>query len=288
MQGLTQHFEQMTMRSAVTPMDMGHLPDEATAEASQISLNHDEISMEYYSGHIFPAYELALTDDRHHGTRLQIRAIGVQLNWTLNQEIVFSAALTGKPRRKQLFSQYCWKRCVIGTKYDYASAVSRVEWQQALNHGDLLSLQQADSKDPLIFGPANHTEYLNVAAYLEAFWGYIWPTSCHHNVPQHEEWRAPKHGGLKEFVDHVISTFGRAQIKPAIECLRGVVTYPSEDQRQGRYKMTLTGLMNNHYTRGVRKAMLDLILGRSDKIVKVGGCGGNASKHFVRCQRCNA
>ena len=118
---------------------------------------------------------------------------------------------------------------MIGTKYDYASAVSRVEWQQALSHGDLPSLQQADSKNPLIFGPANHTEYLNVAAYLEAFWGYTWPTSCHHNVPQHEEWRAPKHGGLQEFVDHIISTFGRAQIKPATECLRGAVTYPSGD-----------------------------------------------------------
>ena len=30
--------------------------------------------------------------------------------------------------------------------------------------------------------------------------------------------------------------------------------------------MTLTELMNNHYTRGVREAMLDLILGRSDNI----------------------
>ena len=212
------------MRNTVTPMDMGHLPDEAMAEVSQISLNHDEVSMEYYTGHIFPAYEVVPTADRHHGTRLQIRAIGVQFDWTLNQEIAFSAVLTGKPRRKQFFSQYCWKRCVIGTKFDYASAVSRVDWQQALNHGDLLSLQQPDSKDPLIFSPANHTEYLNVAAYLEAFCGYIWPTSCHHNVPQHEEWRAPKHGGLKEFIDHVISTFGRAQIMPATECLRGVVT----------------------------------------------------------------
>ena len=34
--------------------------------------------------------------------------------------------------------------------------------------------------------------------------------------------------------------------------------------------MTLTGLMNNHYTRAVREASLDLILGRSDNIVKVG------------------
>ena len=34
--------------------------------------------------------------------------------------------------------------------------------------------------------------------------------------------------------------------------------------------MTLTDLMNNHYARGVREAMLDLILGCSDHIVKVG------------------
>ena len=34
--------------------------------------------------------------------------------------------------------------------------------------------------------------------------------------------------------------------------------------------MTLTDLMNNHYTRGVREAVLDLILGRSDNIDKVG------------------
>ena len=79
-QGLTQHFEKMTMRHAVTPIDMGHLPDEATAEVSKISLNHDEISMEYYSGHVFPAYELAPEADRHHGTRLQIRATGVQVD----------------------------------------------------------------------------------------------------------------------------------------------------------------------------------------------------------------
>ena len=246
--------------------------------------------MELYSGHIFQTLEMVPTSDRHHGTRLQIRAIGVQFNWTLNQEIVFSAALTGKPRRKQFFSQCCWKRCVIGTKSEYASAVSRVDWQQALQHGDLLmlSLQQADSKDPMIFSPANNTEYLNVAAYLEAFWGYIWPATCHNYVPQHEEWKAPKHGGLKEPLDHVISTFERAQIKPATECLRGIVTYPSGDQRQGRYRMTLTDLMNNHYTRGVREATLDLILGRSDNVVKGRRCGGDAFEHFFCSQGCNA
>ena len=52
--------------------------------------------------------------------------------------------------------------------------------------------------------------------------------------------------------------------------MRGVATYPSGDQRQGRYKMTLTDLTNHHYARAVRKAMMDLILGRSDHIVKIG------------------
>ena len=53
--GLTRHFEQMTMRNTANPIDMGHIPDEATAEVVPISLKHDEISMELYSGHIFPA-----------------------------------------------------------------------------------------------------------------------------------------------------------------------------------------------------------------------------------------
>ena len=68
--------------------------------------------------------------------QLELRAIGVQFNWTLNQEIVFSAALTGKPLRKQQFSQYCWERCVIGTKSDYAQALYKAEWHEALRHGD--------------------------------------------------------------------------------------------------------------------------------------------------------
>ena len=89
-------------------------------------------------------------------------------------------------------------------------------------------------------------------------------------MPLHDDWKTIKHGGLKEFIDHIVSTIGRAQLKPTIECLRGVITYPSGDQRQGRYNITLTDLMNTHYTRAVREAALDLILGRSDNIVKVG------------------
>ena len=89
-------------------------------------------------------------------------------------------------------------------------------------------------------------------------------------MPPHDEWKTIKHGGLKEFIDHIVSAFGRAHFKPTTECLRGVTTSPSGDQRQGRYNMTLTDLMNNHYTRAAREASLDLILGRSDNIVKVG------------------
>ena len=74
-QGLTQRFEQMSMRNTVNTADMGHIPDDATAEVSRITVKHDEISTEFYTGHVFPAYELALTADRHHGTRLELRAI---------------------------------------------------------------------------------------------------------------------------------------------------------------------------------------------------------------------
>ena len=98
----------------------------------------------------------------------------------------------------------------------------------------------------MVLSPFNNTEYLNVAAYLEAFWGYIWPTICHNNVPPHEEWTANLHGGLKEFIDHAVSVLGRTHLKPTTECLRGVVTYPT-GETQGRFKMSLTDLMNDHY-----------------------------------------
>ena len=62
-QGLTPHFEQMTMRHAVNPMDLRSLLDEPTAEAAQIQVNH-EVSVEYYSGHIFAAIEMFPIVDR--------------------------------------------------------------------------------------------------------------------------------------------------------------------------------------------------------------------------------
>ena len=130
-------------------------------------------------------------------------------------------------------------------------------------------LQSYESKETMVLSPYNNTEYLNVAAaYLEAFWGYIWPTLCHNNVPPHEEWTTNLHGGLKEFIDHAINTLGRTHLKPTTECLRGVATYPTGDLTQGRYKMTLSDLKNEHYAVAVREAMMDLILGRSDHMSK--------------------
>ena len=102
------------------------------------------------------------------------------------------------------------------------------------------------------------------------FWGYFWPAVCHSNVPPQDEWTSNYHGGLKEFIDHAISVLGRTHLKPTTEFLRGVVTYPTGDSTQGRFKMTLSDLQNEHYTVAVREAMMDLILGRTDNNVKVG------------------
>ena len=87
-------------------------------------------------------------------------------------------------------------------------------------------------------------------------------------MPPHEEWTTNLHG--KEFIDHAISVLGRTHLKPTTECLRGVATYPTGDLTQGRYKMNLSDLQNEHYAIAVREAMMDLLLGRSDNIVKVG------------------
>ena len=94
---------------------------------------------------------------------LNMQAIGTNFNWTLNQEKVFSATHTGKPVRKEEFSEYCWKGCVIGTSRDYAMALYKDDWNAALRRGDLSMLMDVND-EPLIFCPANNTEYLNVAS----------------------------------------------------------------------------------------------------------------------------
>ena len=124
-QGFTQHFEQLSMKGGA------HL-DEASDPPEKVQLNHEEISWEYYTGHCFAIPERVPGIDRHHGTRLKLNALGGEFAWTLNHEVVFSTALTGRPKKKLYFSQYCWKRCVVGATEDYAEATSKQEWELAL------------------------------------------------------------------------------------------------------------------------------------------------------------
>ena len=62
-------------------------------------LKHDAISTEPYTGRAFLALEMAPVVFRHHGARLAMKAFGTSFNWTPNQEIAFSAALTGHYRK---------------------------------------------------------------------------------------------------------------------------------------------------------------------------------------------
>ena len=79
-----------------------------------------------------------------------------------------------------------------------------------------------------------------------------------------------RHSGLKEFADNVIILMGRPQVKPTTECLSGVATYPQGDMKQGHYGVTLTDLINTHYTRAVKEAMESLTPGRAANEVAVG------------------
>ena len=174
-QGLTQHFEQLTVKGGAHASEMGSFLDEASDPPEKVQLNHEEVSWEYYTGHCFAIPELVPGIDRYHGTRVKMNALGGEFAWTLNHEIVFSTAFTGRPKKKLYFSQYCWKRCGVGTTEDYEESTSKQEWEFAMIKGDLHGLQSFDNKETIVLCPYNSTEYLNVAAYLEAFWGYIWP-----------------------------------------------------------------------------------------------------------------
>ena len=148
-QGLTQHFEQLSMKGSTHATGMGSFLDKASSPPEKVKLSHDEISWEYYTGH-FAIPELAPGIDRHHGTRLKLNALGGEFTWTLNHEVVFSAALTGRPKKKLFFPQYCWNRCVVGTREDYAIATSKQEWELALIRGDLHGLQSYDTKETMV------------------------------------------------------------------------------------------------------------------------------------------
>ena len=104
------------------------------------------------------------------GVQFAVQAMGMNFNWTLNQSMLFSSALTGKPARTEEFNEYCWKRCVIGTGEDYVEATKHPEWEIALQHGNLWEFKNRND-DTMILAPANKTDYNNVSAHLEAFWG---------------------------------------------------------------------------------------------------------------------
>ena len=134
-QGLTQHFEQMSMRGG-THTETKSFLDEAS----------EEVWWEYYTGRHFAVPELVPGVDRHHETKLKLNALGGEFLWTLNHEIVFSTAMTGRPKRKAFFSQYCWKRCAVGTTKEYDLATNKKEWEISLMRGDLYGLQTYETK----------------------------------------------------------------------------------------------------------------------------------------------
>ena len=122
--------------------------------------------MEPYSGNPFVTTEIVAASQRRTGVHFHAQAMGIEFNWTLNQKVLFSSALTGKPSRKESFNKYHWDRCVIGTQEDYVMATQHQEWVGALIHGNPWGLKnQCD--DPANFAPANNTDYRNVSAYLE-------------------------------------------------------------------------------------------------------------------------
>ena len=164
--------------------------------------------MEPYSGNPFVYLELVPSEKRYIGVRFDAQSMGMIFNWTLNQEMLFSSALTGKPVRKEAFSEYRWRCCVIGTRNDYVMATTHKEWVQCLQIGNLWELKNR-CDETMVLAPANNTEDNHVSAYLEASWGYLWPAACHNFSPQTGEWSAAKHSGLKEFVDHVIIQMGK-------------------------------------------------------------------------------
>ena len=94
--------------------------------------------------------------------------MGVEFYWTLNQEVLFSLAITGKPMRRTNSSKYL----AAGNAYD-------------------LSFSQGER---LVLSPASNTDYLNASAFVEAFWSYL----CY--VVVHGGQRPREHGEWVRFV----------------------------------------------------------------------------------------
>ena len=75
-QGLTQHFEQLSTKGGAHASDRGSFLDEASDPPEKVQLTHDEVSWEYYTGHCFAVPELVPGIVRYHGTRLKLNVLG--------------------------------------------------------------------------------------------------------------------------------------------------------------------------------------------------------------------
>ena len=67
------------------------------------------------------------------GVRFDLQAMGTTFSFTLNQEMLFSLALTGRPLRKIAFNEYRWNCCVIGTRDEYVPATTHKEWMFSIS-----------------------------------------------------------------------------------------------------------------------------------------------------------
>ena len=66
--------------------------------------------------------EMVKSDKKFAGAQFDVQAMGMIFYWSLNQELLFSAALTGKPVRKEDYAEYSWARCVVRSREDYVEA----------------------------------------------------------------------------------------------------------------------------------------------------------------------
>ena len=82
MQGLTQHFEQMSMRGGAHTSETKFFLDEASDPPVEVHLNHEEVSWEYNTGRHFAVPELVPGVDRHNETSLKLNALGGEFLWT--------------------------------------------------------------------------------------------------------------------------------------------------------------------------------------------------------------
>ena len=78
----------------------------------------------------------------------------VEFNWTLNQEIMVSTAVTGKPQRRSSFWNYMWHSCVAGAGDVWKPVTESRTWI------DLIS----DEDETLILSPLDNSDCLNVCA----------------------------------------------------------------------------------------------------------------------------